>query len=59
MLPYFLSIADVKFEFGRDPNNGQIILADSVGPDEFGVWLKSLYTPGIVQESYDKQYLRD
>jgi phosphoribosylaminoimidazole-succinocarboxamide synthase len=52
-------IADVKFEFGRDPNNGQIILADSVGPDEFRVWLKSLYAPGIVQESYDKQYLRD
>ncbi|MGB8189359.1 MAG: hypothetical protein WCE91_07155, partial [Nitrososphaeraceae archaeon] len=23
------------------------------------VWLKSLYAPGIVQESYDKQYLRD
>ena len=52
-------IADVKFEFGRDPSNGQIILADSVGPDEFRVWLKSLYAPGIVQESYDKQYLRD
>ncbi|MGB0003368.1 MAG: phosphoribosylaminoimidazolesuccinocarboxamide synthase, partial [Nitrososphaeraceae archaeon] len=52
-------IADVKFEFGRDPNNGQIILADSVGPDEFRVWLKSRYAPGIVQESYDKQYLRD
>jgi phosphoribosylaminoimidazole-succinocarboxamide synthase len=52
-------IADVKFEFGRDPSNGEIILADSVGPDEFRVWLKSQYAPGIVQESYDKQYLRD
>ena len=52
-------IADVKFEFGRDPSNGQIILADSVGPDEFRVWLKSQYAPGIIQESYDKQYLRD
>jgi len=52
-------IADAKFEFGREPATGEIILADSIGPDEFRIWSKSLYEPGKLQESYDKQYLRD
>jgi phosphoribosylaminoimidazole-succinocarboxamide synthase len=51
-------IADVKFEFGRDPN-GIIVLGDSLGPDEYRLWLKSDYQPGKRQESYDKQLLRD
>lgn len=51
-------IADVKFEFGRD-ENGEIVLGDSLGPDEFRLWLKKDYLPGKVQESYDKQLLRD
>ncbi len=52
-------IADVKFEFGRDRNNGDILLADSLGPDEYRLWRTSDYQPGKVQESYDKQLLRD
>jgi phosphoribosylaminoimidazole-succinocarboxamide synthase len=52
-------IADAKFEFGREITTGEIILADSIGPDEFRIWSKSLYEPGKLQESYDKQYLRD
>jgi phosphoribosylaminoimidazole-succinocarboxamide synthase len=52
-------IADAKFEFGIEPSTGEIVLADSIGPDEFRIWSKSLYEPGKVQESYDKQYLRD
>ena len=52
-------IADVKFEFGRDQSNGDILLADSLGPDEYRLWLSSDYQPGKVQESYDKQLLRD
>jgi phosphoribosylaminoimidazole-succinocarboxamide synthase len=52
-------IADAKFEFGRDASTGEIILADSIGPDEFRIWPKSLYAPGKLQDSYDKQYLRD
>ena len=52
-------IADVKFEFGRDRSNGDILLADSLGPDEYRLWLRSDYQPGKVQESYDKQVLRD
>jgi phosphoribosylaminoimidazole-succinocarboxamide synthase len=51
-------IADVKFEFGRDVDN-KIILADSIGPDEFRLWLMSNYVVGHDQISYDKQILRD
>jgi phosphoribosylaminoimidazole-succinocarboxamide synthase len=52
-------IADVKFEFGRDVKTGEILLGDSLGPDEYRLWLKCDYTPGKIQESYDKQLLRD
>jgi phosphoribosylaminoimidazole-succinocarboxamide synthase len=51
-------MADVKFEFGKD-KEGQIILGDSLGPDEYRLWLKREYQPGRAQESYDKQLLRD
>jgi phosphoribosylaminoimidazole-succinocarboxamide synthase len=52
-------IADVKFEFGRDPIKGNIILGDSIGPDEFRIWRRSDYSAGRDQESFDKQLLRD
>ena len=51
-------IADVKFEFGID-EKGNLMLGDSLGPDEYRLWLKSVYQPGKNQESYDKQLLRD
>jgi len=51
-------IADVKFEFGRN-EKGDIVLGDSLGPDEYRLWLKTDYQPGKTQESYDKQLLRD
>jgi phosphoribosylaminoimidazole-succinocarboxamide synthase len=38
---------------------GNILLADSLGPDEYRLWLQTGYQPGKVQESYDKQLLRD
>ena len=52
-------IADVKFEFGRDAAKGNILLGDSIGPDEFRLWLRADYSPGRDQESFDKQLLRD
>lgn len=52
-------IADVKFEFGKDPLTEEIILADSLGPDEFRMWTIDSYKVGVEQVSYDKQYLRD
>jgi len=51
-------LADLKLEFGRT-QDGKILLADSIGPDEFRLWLKSKYSPGKRQESYDKQPVRD
>lgn len=52
-------MADVKFEFGKDPQSDEIILADSLGPDEFRMWTKESYKVGEEQVSYDKQFLRD
>lgn len=51
-------LADLKLEFGFD-EEGNIFLADSIGPDEFRLWPKDQYAPGKIQESYDKQPIRD
>jgi phosphoribosylaminoimidazole-succinocarboxamide synthase len=51
-------LADVKFEFGLD-EKGNLVLGDSLGPDEYRLWLKNDFRPGRIQESYDKQLLRD
>jgi len=50
-------LADLKLEFGKE--NDTIILADSIGPDEFRLWPKDTYKIGETQEAYDKQLLRD
>lgn len=51
-------LADIKFEFGKD-EYGNILLADSIGPDEFRLWPKEKYQEGKIQESFDKQPIRD
>ncbi len=51
-------LADLKLEFGFDEDEN-ILLADSIGPDEFRLWPKTEYAPGKTQESYDKQPIRD
>ena len=51
-------IADIKFEFGKDAD-GNILLADSIGPDEFRLWSADKYEVGQTQESFDKQLIRD
>ena len=51
-------LADLKLEFGFD-DESNIILADSIGPDEFRLWPKENYSSGKNQESYDKQLIRD
>ena len=51
-------MADIKLEFGKD-KNGTIMLADSIGPDEFRLWVIDQYKEGHSQESYDKQLIRD
>ena len=50
-------LADLKLEFGK--LNDEIILADSIGPDEFRLWPKNTYKIGNTQETFDKQLLRD
>jgi len=50
-------LADLKLEFGKLDN--EIILGDSIGPDEYRLWPKDQYQVGKIQEAYDKQLLRD
>ena len=50
-------LADLKLEFGK--SSGEILLGDSIGPDEYRMWPKDTYQVGKTQESFDKQLLRD
>src|SRR5882724_4450479 len=51
-------IADTKFEFGKTAAG--ITLADEVlTPDSSRFWPAELYSPGMSQQSFDKQYVRD
>ena len=51
-------IADTKFEFGRTAAG--ITLSDEVlTPDSSRFWPADKYKPGMTQESFDKQYVRD
>ena len=50
-------LADLKLEFGI--LDGKIVLGDSIGPDEYRLWSKDTFEIGKIQESYDKQILRD
>ena len=55
-----LVLADTKFEFGRDPNGEEIVLADEVlTPDSSRYWDKAAYEQGKTFESFDKQIVRN
>jgi phosphoribosylaminoimidazole-succinocarboxamide synthase len=52
-------IADTKFEFGIDAN-GNLVLADEVfTPDSSRYWPAHDYREGLVQASFDKQFVRN
>ena len=52
-------IADTKFEFGVD-SSGELVLADEVfTPDSSRYWRADAYVEGEVQESFDKQFVRN
>jgi len=51
-------LADLKLEFGKD-KDAKVLMADSIGPDEFRMWPAKAYSPGKSQESYDKQPIRE
>jgi phosphoribosylaminoimidazole-succinocarboxamide synthase len=52
-------IADTKFEFGID-RDGTLVLADEVfTPDSSRYWPADGYREGVVQPSFDKQFVRN
>ena len=52
-------IADTKFEFGVDADD-RVVLADEVfTPDSSRYWPADTYTEGVVQPSFDKQFVRN
>ena len=52
-------IADTKFEFGVD-RDGRLVLADEVfTPDSSRYWPADTYRQGVVQPSFDKQFVRN
>ena len=53
-------IADTKFEFGVDEQDGEIMLIDEcLTPDSSRFWPAGEYAPGGSPPSFDKQYVRD
>jgi phosphoribosylaminoimidazole-succinocarboxamide synthase len=56
--PKGIIIADTKLEFGV--YNGDVILIDELlTPDSSRFWSKADYREGVVQKSFDKQFVRD
>ena len=52
-------IADTKFEFGLN-RDGALVLADEVlTPDSSRYWPAESYREGVVQPSFDKQFVRN
>ena len=55
-----LILADTKFELGRDPETGRLVLGDEVvTPDSSRLWPADGWEPGTSPPSFDKQYVRD
>ncbi|OKK18126.1 phosphoribosylaminoimidazole-succinocarboxamide synthase [Streptomyces sp. CB00455] len=53
-------LADTKFEFGFDPQDGTLVAADEVlTPDSSRFWPAEEWEPGRSQPSFDKQFVRD
>jgi phosphoribosylaminoimidazole-succinocarboxamide synthase len=53
-------IADTKLEFGFSRTGGKLTLGDEVlTPDSSRFWFADTYREGVVQESLDKQFVRN
>jgi phosphoribosylaminoimidazole-succinocarboxamide synthase len=52
-------LADTKFEFGVTPEGGLVLGDEVLTPDSSRFWPAATWSPGSVQPSYDKQYVRD
>jgi phosphoribosylaminoimidazole-succinocarboxamide synthase len=52
-------LADTKFEFGVSPDGGLVLGDEVLTPDSSRFWPAATWSPGSVQPSFDKQYVRD
>lgn len=52
-------LADTKFEFGTGEGPGPVLGDEVLTPDSSRFWPAATWSPGGVQPSYDKQYVRD
>jgi phosphoribosylaminoimidazole-succinocarboxamide synthase len=52
-------LADTKFEFGVAPGGGLVLGDEVLTPDSSRFWPAAAWSPGSVQPSFDKQYVRD
>ena len=52
-------LADTKFEFGVTSDGGLVLGDEVLTPDSSRFWPATLWSPGDVQPSFDKQYVRD
>jgi phosphoribosylaminoimidazole-succinocarboxamide synthase len=52
-------LADTKFEFGVNGEGGLVLGDEVLTPDSSRFWPAATWSPGAVQPSFDKQYVRD
>ncbi len=52
-------LADTKFEFGLDEQDGLVLGDEVLTPDSSRYWPAEGFEPGRPQPSFDKQYVRD
>jgi phosphoribosylaminoimidazole-succinocarboxamide synthase len=53
-----LILADTKFEFGVT-DDGLLWIDEALTPDSSRFWSAEYYKPGVLQPSYDKQFVRN
>jgi phosphoribosylaminoimidazole-succinocarboxamide synthase len=52
-------VADTKFEFGIDENDNLVLADEIFTPDSSRYWPADDYQAGVVQTSFDKQFVRN
>ena len=52
-------LADTKFEFGLRPDGTMVVADEVLTPDSSRFWDAATWQPGVRQDSFDKQFLRD
>ncbi|HEU0191103.1 MAG TPA: phosphoribosylaminoimidazolesuccinocarboxamide synthase [Mycobacterium sp.] len=52
-------VADTKFEFGVDGHDNLVLADEIFTPDSSRYWPAADYQPGVVQPTFDKQFVRN